>query len=174
MNTADRSIAQIDTALRRRFVFEEMMPEPKLLKDKDDNELVIIDKKSGEKIYVQKILKAINERIEYIHDREHTIGHSYFMPLIKDPRIEKLDEIFRINIIPLLAEYFYGDWGDIKVVLNDFKIKENEKIGYFINTKKQSKSQYVIKKEYTDNKSYKVNDYFDVQRYIHIYEESKK
>ncbi len=157
MNTADRSIAQIDTALRRRFVFEEMMPKPELLQG------VIIDE-----INVSKILEAINERIEYIYDREHTIGHSYFLPLLKTPTKEKLDEIFRVNIIPLLAEYFYGDWGDIKVILNDFKIK-GEEVSNFITLQKDKK--FFIKKENISNKIYKVNRDFNSKRYINIYKE---
>jgi len=127
MNTADRSIAQIDTALRRRFVFEEMMPNSDLFtKNKDE---ISDDSKYSERksdlevkgINVRLMLNAINERIEYIYDREHTIGHSYFMQLLKDGcnTEEKLGEIFRVSIIPLLAEYFYGDWADIKVILND-------------------------------------------------------
>lgn len=122
MNTADRSIAQIDTALRRRFEFIEMLPKVDLLKD--DNNLPIEIGENNEIIDVQKILQAMNERIEYIYDREHQIGHSYFMPLkdksSKDTPKGKLDEIFCVNIIPLLAEYFYGDWADIKFVLNDY------------------------------------------------------
>ena len=124
MNTADRSIAQIDTALRRRFEFEEMMPKAELIVDENDNPIVIND------IEVQEVLNAINERIEYIYDREHTIGHSYFLPLIKEPTKEKLDEIFKVNILPLLAEYFYRDWEDIRFVLNNDFVKEKESSKY--------------------------------------------
>ena len=138
MNTADRSIAQIDTALRRRFVFEEMMPKPDLLKN------IVVDG-----IEIEKVLEAINERIEYILDREHTIGHSYFMPLIDNHTKAKLDEIFRVNIIPLLAEYFYGDWGDIVEILNDQDgnfIKEKT-LTYTTKTKRENKV-YEIQKEF--------------------------
>ena len=160
MNTADRSIAQIDTALRRRFVFEEMIPKPKLLVN-EDNKLIIIDKKNEETdINVVKILTAINERIEYIYDREHTIGHSYFMPLIKTPTIEKLDEIFRVNIIPLLAEYFYGDWEDIKFVLNNNFIEEKKDSKYI----KGNSSGRTLNKVYEINKKFRVDQYKEIYK----------
>ncbi len=161
MNTADRSIAQIDTALRRRFVFEEMMPKPELLVDKNNEPLII--EADGKEIEVQKILEAMNERIEYIHDREHTIGHSYFMPLIKDPTKEKLDDIFKVNIIPLLAEYFYSDWGDIKFVLNNDFIEEKPKMIY--KNKKENRQL---------NKVYKITDKLEVCQYMEIYNEDCK
>ncbi len=171
MNTADRSIAQIDTALRRRFVFEEMMPKPYLLVDKNNEPLKI----ESTEIDVQKILEAINERIEYIYDREHTIGHSYFMDLKDGCNTKlKLDEIFKVNIIPLLAEYFYGDWNDIKVVLNDFKLNGNsENIENFIEVEESSKSKLEIKKETSNNKIYKINKEFAKERYINIYAKKK-
>jgi len=142
MNTADRSIAQIDTALRRRFEFVEMMPKPELIADSSKKPIVI------DEIKVQEVLKAINERIEYIYDREHTIGHSYFMPLIETPTKEKLDEIFKVNIIPLLAEYFYGDWADIIEVLNDNGFIEEKTLTY---TTKSNRG----------NKVYEINSKFE-------------
>ena len=148
MNTADRSIAQIDTALRRRFVFEEMMPKPELFQG-----IVIEDTN----INIQKMLEAINERIEYIYDREHTIGHSYFLPLIKMPTKEKLDEIFRVNVIPLLAEYFYGDWADIEFILNNNFIQEKKK------------KQYIKENSRQFNRVYEVNGIFEETEYIKIY-----
>ncbi|MCX6073810.1 MAG: AAA family ATPase [Campylobacterales bacterium] len=159
MNTADRSIAQIDTALRRRFVFEEMLPKSELLLGANNQPLVI--EEDGKKIEIQKILQAINERIEYIYDREHQIGHSYFMPLQKDNSKAKLDEIFRVNIIPLLAEYFYGDWHDIKIVLNDddgYFISEKDELGFALMDTKRKK-----------NKIFSVNSSFSVDGYVNIY-----
>jgi len=146
MNTADRSIAQIDTALRRRFEFEEMMPKPELL-----NDVVIED------IKISEILKAINERIEYIYDREHTIGHSYFLPLIKEPTKEKLDEIFKVYILPLLTEYFYGDWEDIRFVLNNDFVIEKKPSSYINSSTRQL------------NKVYEINETFKASEYLKIY-----
>ncbi|MDF1878401.1 DUF4268 domain-containing protein [Sulfurimonas sp. SAG-AH-194-C20] len=164
MNTADRSIAQIDTALRRRFEFVEMMPQSDLLVFNDGKKKPLeINTEKGEEfepaINVQEILNAINERIEYIYDREHTIGHSYFMPLIKTPTKEKLDEIFRVNIIPLLAEYFYGDWEDIRYILNnDFVYREE-------------KSNYIFKERNSANKIFKIREIFEICQYIKIYDD---
>lgn len=111
MNTADRSIAQMDTALRRRFQFIEMMP--------DENVLTKLNIQEIEGINIQKVLKTINERIEYLYDREHTIGHAYFISLANDPTIDKLAEIFLNAMIPLLQEYFYEDYSKIQLVLGD-------------------------------------------------------
>ncbi|WP_338945342.1 AAA family ATPase [Fusobacterium pseudoperiodonticum] len=98
MNTADRSIALMDTALRRRFKFEEMLPDYDLLKD-------IFVEDEGVKVNIGAMLKAINERIEYLYDREHTIGHAVFLEKGKDDKIDidinKLENIFKKNIIPL-------------------------------------------------------------------------
>ena len=108
MNTADRSIALMDTALRRRFSFMEMMPDAELLAD------IKI-----EGINIAKMLDTINKRISYLYDREHTIGHAFFMKLRDDATIEKLAEIFEKQIIPLLQEYFYEDYQKIQLVLGD-------------------------------------------------------
>ena len=103
MNTADRSIALMDTALRRRFKFEEMLPDYHLLED-----IFVEDK--GTKVNIGAMLKVINERIEYLYDREHTIGHAVFLELKENNNIEKLENIFKKSVIPLLQEYFYEDY----------------------------------------------------------------
>lgn len=110
MNTADRSIATIDTALRRRFLFREMLPAPKVLADI-----------SVEDLSISELLTRLNMRITVLYDREHTIGHAYFMPLKASPTVETLAEIFTNNIIPLLQEYFYEDYEKIRLVLGDNK-----------------------------------------------------
>ncbi len=116
MNTADRSIALMDTALRRRFEFVEMIPNPDELGDMT----VKVTTDSGElALNVSRMLEIINKRIEYIYDREHRIGHAFFMPLRYDNSIEKLAEIFEKKIIPLLQEYFYDDYEKIQLVLGD-------------------------------------------------------
>jgi 5-methylcytosine-specific restriction endonuclease McrBC GTP-binding regulatory subunit McrB len=131
MNTADRSIALMDTALRRRFQFVEMMPDTEVLKD-------IIVEQDGETIDIAEMLKIINLRIEYLYDREHTIGHAYFMPLLNNPTIDNLAEIFDKNIIPLLKEYFYEDYGKIQMILGDNK-KSSDDLKFVKETKLISK-----------------------------------
>jgi 5-methylcytosine-specific restriction protein B len=115
MNTADRSLAGLDKALRRRFTFKEMPPEPALL-----NDIVI------EGVKIGQLLSKINERIEVLLDREHCLGHAYFMPLKNDKSIQKLAFIFEHEILPLLKEYFFEDWERIAWVLNDQNKKQPE------------------------------------------------
>jgi 5-methylcytosine-specific restriction protein B len=113
MNTADRSLAVVDTALRRRFDFIEMMPNP--------DELIIKDI-SG--VDLVRMLKCINMRIEHLYDREHTIGHSFFMSLTEKSTIADLATIFKNNVLPLLEEYFYEDWEKIGKILGNSGIYE--------------------------------------------------
>lgn len=117
MNTADRSIAPIDTALRRRFVFEEMAPNPDLLTKKKTPDIY-------DEVNLKSLLEAINTRIEYLYDRDHTIGHAYLID-VKD--LNDLKFAFKNKIIPLLAEYFYEDWENIDLVLNKNGMIEEEK-----------------------------------------------
>lgn len=133
MNTADRSIALMDTALRRRFKFMEMLPDHKLLKG-----ITIED--AGESLDVEKMLKIINERITYLYDREHTIGHAIFMKLTKEGEntLNNLASIFAKSVIPLLQEYFYEDYEKIRLVLGD-------------NAKKDAATQFVIAEDVPDD-----------------------
>lgn len=108
MNTADRSIAALDTALRRRFRFREMLPNTTLLKG------ICVDG-----IFIDEMLSRMNRRISVLYDREHTLGHAYFMPLKKSPTLAALAEIFSNNVIPLLQEYFCDDYEKIRLVLGD-------------------------------------------------------
>ena len=103
MNTADRSIALLDTALRRRFSFIEMMPDSTLVPD------------NIEGVNCQELLRVMNDRIRVLLDREYQIGHTYFMGVSEK---DSLVAAFKNNIIPLLKEYFYDDWEKIDLVLN--------------------------------------------------------
>jgi 5-methylcytosine-specific restriction protein B len=109
MNTADRSVEALDTALRRRFSFEEMVPEPNLLRN------------NVEGVDLQKLLEAINKRLEVLVDRDHMIGHAFFM---KVQDIETLKQVFHYKVMPLLQEYFYGDWSKIYLVLGSSFVQE--------------------------------------------------
>lgn len=154
MNTADRSIALMDTALRRRFEFVEMMPEYDTL-----NETII------EGINVGEMLKTINERIEYLYDRDHTIGHAYFMGVTD---IKTLANVFKNKILPLLQEYFYDDWEKIRLVLGDSQ---------FIKEKKSANALFKSGTDYIDDKIlYEINNeaFNNPQNYIEIYKNATK
>ena len=157
MNTADRSIAAIDTALRRRFYFKEMLP--------DSN---VLEGVSVDGVSISKMLENINKRITVLYDREHTIGHAYFIPLKANPAIETLAKIFENNIIPLLQEYFYEDYEKIRLVLADNRKKEevqfiiaksNDYVALFGNTDigfDEGYSYEINQKAFTDIEAYRL------------------
>ena len=149
MNTADRSIALMDTALRRRFEFVEMMPEY-------DN----LNKINIEGINIGEMLKTINERIEYLYDRDHTIGHAYFID-VSD--LKTLANVFKNKILPLLQEYFYDDWEKIRLVLGDSQ---------FIKEKKSANALFKSGTDYINDKIlYEIDKeaFYDEQNYLKIY-----
>ena len=122
MNTADRSVEALDTALRRRFSFVEMLPDASKLKGKDI-----------QGINLEMLLTAINERIEVLVDRDHTIGHAFF---INTENMEDLRFAFGNKIIPLLQEYFYGNYQKMEMVIGSafFKITEANKVKFAVKT----------------------------------------
>jgi hypothetical protein len=145
MNTADRSITNIDTALRRRFVFEEFPPQydlPEIGKVKE--------------IDLKNVLRILNERIEYLLDRDHLIGHSYFIGVTD---WDTLCSKFRNNIIPLLQEYFYNDWEKIALVLGDNGDS----------WEKSEEEKFILKKKYSTKtlfgKNNNLEEEFDENQY---------
>ena len=160
MNTADRSIALMDTALRRRFEFVEMMPEYSDLKEVAD-------------IDIGEMLKTINERIEYLYDRDHTIGHAYF---INVSDLKTLANVFKNKILPLLQEYFYDDWEKIRLVLGDSQKDENLQL---VKIKRNMAAERLFrgKIDYIDDKIlYEINSeaFNNSQSYIEIYKNATK
>jgi len=153
MNTADRSVEALDTALRRRFSFTEMQPNPEILLDSEYQD-----------VDLKKLLETINQRIEVLIDKDHQIGHSYFIG------IENLDDlklVFKDKIIPLLEEYFYGDFGKIGLVLGGNFIFQEE------NTAKFPKN-FVYENDFLeDKKVYRFTsfEYWNESTFISVYED---
>lgn len=133
MNTADKSIALLDSALRRRFTFTEMLP----------NSEIVGQKVSIPNIDLKLLFETINNRIEFLIDKDHTIGHSYFLKIRDNQSIEGLALIFKNEIIPLLTEYFYGDFEKVQLVLGDNKDwKSDDDIKFFIKKPSQQKKLF--------------------------------
>ncbi len=161
MNTADRSIAMMDTALRRRFDFIEMMP---------NSDIVANVTVAG--VSIKEMLDAINKRITVLYDREHTIGHAFFKVLDSNSTINDLALIFKNKIIPLLQEYFYEDYSKIRLVLGD-NGKADEKYQFVKEIDNSTKN--VFKGNYdpdlVENFSYEINNdaLKEPESYIQIY-----
>jgi 5-methylcytosine-specific restriction protein B len=119
MNSADRSVEALDTALRRRFSFVEMVPDPEVIVKVNESTTI-------ESINIVDVYKKLNERIEKLLDRDHLIGHSYFLNI---KSLSDLKLSFANCIIPLLQEYFYGDYGKIGLILGTgfINVDENNK-----------------------------------------------
>ncbi|PTO82877.1 McrB family protein [Vibrio splendidus] len=154
MNTADRSLAMMDTALRRRFDFVEMMPRADLFSDH-------CIEWHGQKIDLKSLLEALNKRIEVLYDREHTLGHAFLFPAYNAGKsgqhelaFDELKAAFKNKIIPLLEEYFYEDWNKIRLVLGD-SLKQDQALQFL-----------KIKKE-------KYSDLFGEFHGLELYEEDK-
>ena len=137
MNTADKSIALLDSALRRRFSFTEMLPNSGVVK----NNISIAG------IEVEKLFESINSRIEFLIDKDHTIGHSYFLKIKDNQTVEGLASIFKNEIIPLLTEYFYGDFEKIQLVLGENKDWKSKSDSKFFFNRKPSQQKALFGKE---------------------------
>lgn len=159
MNTADRSISLMDTALRRRFDFVEMMP---------DANVVASVNVCG--VDIKAMLEAINKRIEVLYDREHTIGHAFFTGLTTASTVDDLACIFKNKVIPLLQEYFYEDYSKIRLVLGD---NAKPDANQFVKEVKNHPS-IIFKGSVTEEVAdvrYEINEsaYFDIDSYKEIY-----
>ncbi|WP_411737033.1 McrB family protein [Pseudoalteromonas tetraodonis] len=124
MNTADRSLALMDTALRRRFDFIEMMPDYNVLHNEEGSSFKV--ESDGFEIDLARLLETMNKRIAALYDREHQLGHAFLMPVVKaiaagddEKALHELKSCFQNKIIPLLAEYFFEDWQKIRLVVGD-------------------------------------------------------
>lgn len=110
MNTADRSIALMDVALRRRFAFEELMPDAEVIRS-------VLRERVPDKAFVElvaDVFDALNDRIRFLYDRDHQLGHSYFLDATD---VGSLRQVFLDRVVPMLQEYFYGAWDKICIVL---------------------------------------------------------
>ena len=157
MNTSDKSISQIDIALRRRFIFEEMQPNYDVL---DEVEGIDLD----------KLLKSINDRIEFLFDREHLIGHAYF---VNAKSLFDLSNIILNKVIPLLQEYFYGDNEKVGMILGGIGSSEKDKCIVF---KEEKNADKVFKgfKNISDLGSkefFRVKSIIGIEELKNIYEE---
>jgi 5-methylcytosine-specific restriction endonuclease McrBC GTP-binding regulatory subunit McrB len=141
MNTADRSVEALDTALRRRFSFVEMMPDVKVIEEKKFTDYDRV-----------KIMNLINQRIEVLLDRNYTLGHSYF---IKEDFINS----FKNEIIPLLQEYFYNDYGKIGLVLGKGFVREK---AITIKNDKSIFADFDTKNEVDITKSYELIPFTEI------------
>lgn len=159
MNSSDRSLTALDVAMRRRFKFQELLPEPQLFQG------III-----EDIEIQALLEALNERIEYLIGRDYCIGHAYFTLLLNEENqtFEKLADILKNQILPLLQEYFYSDWEKIDLVLgcNNFVYKnelQGKSLRLFENTQVMPEEVWNINtKAFDDPKNY-IKIYKDIE-----------
>ena len=122
MNTADRSLAGLDVALRRRFEFVEMLPDSSALQEA-----------RVDGIALDALLDSMNRRIEVLLGRDYMLGHAYFMPLVASPTLDGLAGVFRKQVLPLLQEYFFEDWQKIAWVLNDHRKPEGLKFVQHVN-----------------------------------------
>jgi hypothetical protein len=162
MNTADRSVEALDTALRRRFSFIEMLPKHNLIRTEGTNGGIVgLDIDGGSKpVDLAEILRTINERIEVLVDRDHTIGHSYFLK-IGSPMELKL--AFQNKIIPLLQEYFYGNYAKMELVIGSkfFDVAKLDKSVTFASTSQDTNVEQGIRYELLNVTTFSDLELFD-------------
>lgn len=173
MNTADRSIALLDTALRRRFEFEELMPDTSVIEG-SQGDGTIEDGKGGT-IDLRALLKTVNRRILFLLNRDMTIGHSYFMK-VRD--FEDLKKVLLSRIIPLLQEYFYEDWHRIQLVFRDVG-PNGEKLEPQIIRHEPLKEEEIIgfdHDDFEDSVEYRVTDEDEItpEAVTKVYKDSKE
>jgi hypothetical protein len=188
MNTADRSLALIDTALRRRFEFKALYPDTREEKDPDDKFSAPLSELMVGEIDVRKMLEAINDRIELLYDRDHCIGHAYFTGLLKkeveleiedfeDKRFVDLQNIFFARIKPLLEEYFFENWENIRRVLGDDQKDKSEEKLQFLQKIRTSDGRHLFDEASEPERfRYRWNDaaFKEPEAYIRIYSNLKK
>lgn len=147
MNTADRSVEALDTALRRRFAFREIGPQPELLAPEEP----FLSGNGLSGIRLDKLLQAINARIRKLIDKDHAIGHAYFMRVWEaDNPLQELRLVFHQKLLPLLQEYFYGNFGKIQLVLGKSFVAEAPEDGF----------------EFAGDADYEGEDYNDRKVYV--------
>ncbi len=148
MNTADRSIALMDIALRRRFIFRKMAPDSKIIRD------LLIEKGLNEEFVeiVENTFIILNKRIRALLDEDHMLGHSYFLKIGKEDPEYSLHAVWYDQVVPLLQEYFYNDWDKTRLILGDYN--SDNKQGFV----KTLKSEYkgILGSEYDDEYPYEL------------------
>lgn len=171
MNSADRSIALLDIALRRRFEFIEMLPDPSQIAGADGNGKVPVA--DGEPIDLRAMLAIMNDRIEFLFDRDHCIGHAYFME-VKD--FPSLTAVIRNRVVPLLQEYFYGDWEKIQLILADIVGADKKPHPHQIVTHLEQRPRAMFGYDHDSleaRRSYRVASEFEPAAVRKIYAEAK-
>jgi 5-methylcytosine-specific restriction endonuclease McrBC GTP-binding regulatory subunit McrB len=157
MNTADRSVEALDTALRRRFSFEEMAPNPGL---KELNNYTVFDD-----IVPSTILRTLNKRIEKLLDKDHLIGHSFFIKADEEVGADMSYDAFYRNIIPLLQEYFYGDYSKIGLILGNKFVSVEKSVSTIFADSRDFEGN-----DYNDKKIYTINSFKDADQTVNMNE----
>jgi len=139
MNTADRSLTLLDSALRRRFAFRPVWPQPEVLP--------VLEFEDGAALDLRKFLFAVNGRIEQLLSREQVIGHAYLLDLPESPKLSDVALVLKERILPLLEEYFFEDWGKIREVLGDDKKEKDEALQFIRHRTVNGNPQYWVNVE---------------------------